>query len=814
MRDRFVGSREENDELSDARARLIGGMLIMRLYGAIQKVEPQDDGTVRVHGIASSEVVDDQGEIVRADAMRAAIPGYMRFPALREMHQLSAAGTTLEAEVGDDGATRIVAHVVDPIAITKVRNQVYRGFSIGGRVTQRETGNPKAITGLVLNEISLVDRPANPESIFDCWKASTVFDATQCQAEAHLPATASPAPTGEPFNPPIQIWACGVADHNHRGKGDAVKCLERRAFSAADVHLPPLPRATIESPPEVDPEADSAGGTEAAIDAAKRAIETAEGALAKLAPGGEQGADDRNNIGTSGSSLGDPNGLNYADPGYQSDGKRRYPIDTERHIRAAWNYINKPGNAQRYTADQVGRIRAAIIAAWKEKIDLEGPPSAKDEEKASCAALIKALCDVGHMAQIITDLEWLQDALELEVAIEGDDSPQPPRLQAIITELCGFLNALVAEETGELLGEAQMDGERLPQLATELIATSVDAAGAARIAAFLETGNPNMQKLAAALLAKAKHSQGDQALADMALYSCDKCLMIDGLSVAEKTHMAEACDHLREAGAAQSETSTIDMASIAPQMDLPRSDFRSADNATVDSSKGSGAVAAAGKRARAHQNLMDIAHECVSKLTDGMTCSQPSPSSDLGSAFEGSANIQEVAKVGARHSAETMGHLRAAHSHVVAAGAECDAAGIGEEEHQSLPQAKAGVAEFESVKTLRTEDLAKVLADERAEKTALVKALGEMVPLLDRLSKRVDDIARTPLPPLTIVRGSVSVSKQQDGGSTGSAGDNPLSPDAIASALARMSKEEQTLTLIKASYANPIRVLGVGTGER
>ena len=164
-------------------------MLIMRLYGAIQKVEPQDDGTVRVHGVASSEVVDDQGEIGRADAMRAAIPDYMHFPALREMHQLSAAGTTLEAEVGDDGATRIVAHVVDPIAITKVRNQIYRGFSIGGRVTRREAGNPTVITGLVLNEISLVDRPANPEAIFDCWKASAVSDASRSRPESRLPPT-------------------------------------------------------------------------------------------------------------------------------------------------------------------------------------------------------------------------------------------------------------------------------------------------------------------------------------------------------------------------------------------------------------------------------------------------------------------------------------------------------------------------------------------------------------------------------------------------------------------------------------------------
>src|ERR1700720_1189513 len=178
----------------------------MRLYGAIQKVEPQDDGTVKVHGIASTESVDDQGEIVRAAAMRSAIPEYMRFPALREMHQLSAAGTALELDCGDDGITRIVAHVVDPVAVTKVKTATYRGFSIGGRVTQREAGNSKNITGIVLNEISLVDRPANPEAIFDCWKASTM----QTQ----------PAPAAA-FNPPIQIWACADPAHRHLVKSDA-----------------------------------------------------------------------------------------------------------------------------------------------------------------------------------------------------------------------------------------------------------------------------------------------------------------------------------------------------------------------------------------------------------------------------------------------------------------------------------------------------------------------------------------------------------------------------------------------------------------
>jgi hypothetical protein len=68
--------------------------------------------------------------------------------------------------------------------------------------------------------------------------------------------------------------------------------------------------------------------------------------------------------------------VEYADPGYQDDKKKRYPIDTEKHVRAAWSYINKPKNAGKYSADELTRIKNKIIAAWKDKIDPEGPPSA------------------------------------------------------------------------------------------------------------------------------------------------------------------------------------------------------------------------------------------------------------------------------------------------------------------------------------------------------------------------------------------------------------------------------------------------------
>ena len=144
----------------------------MRLFGELTKIEEQPDGTLKVYGVASTGARDDVGEIVLPAAMKAALPDYARYPALREMHQPTAAGRTLEATVDDDGVTRIVAQVVDPVAIAKVKSRTYSGFSIGGKVLARDPADATVITKIRLSEISLVDRPANPEAVIDLWKAA------------------------------------------------------------------------------------------------------------------------------------------------------------------------------------------------------------------------------------------------------------------------------------------------------------------------------------------------------------------------------------------------------------------------------------------------------------------------------------------------------------------------------------------------------------------------------------------------------------------------------------------------------------------
>lgn len=55
----------------------------------------------------------------------------------------------------------------------------------------------------------------------------------------------------------------------------------------------------------------------------------------------------------------------YADPGYQKDGRKRYALDNEKEVRAAWSYINQAKNSAKYQPDQLKRVKARIKRAMK-----------------------------------------------------------------------------------------------------------------------------------------------------------------------------------------------------------------------------------------------------------------------------------------------------------------------------------------------------------------------------------------------------------------------------------------------------------------
>jgi phage head maturation protease len=136
----------------------------MNIFAEICKVNDEER---MVYGYASTEALDVQGERVSKDALKAALPEYMKFANIREMHTASAVGVAKSAEIDAKGLY-LAAKVVDDDAWNKVKEGVYKGFSIGGKAVSKVD---ETITEMRLSEISLVDRPANPEAVIDIWKA-------------------------------------------------------------------------------------------------------------------------------------------------------------------------------------------------------------------------------------------------------------------------------------------------------------------------------------------------------------------------------------------------------------------------------------------------------------------------------------------------------------------------------------------------------------------------------------------------------------------------------------------------------------------
>src|SRR5260370_40599256 len=73
--------------------------------------------------------------------------------------------------------------------------------------------------------------------------------------------------------------------------------------------------------------------------------------------------------------------------------------------------------------------------------------------------------------------------------------------------------------------------------------------GLGRGDAFRPKDRPNVPQLADGPVAKAHHSQSDQALLDTAHFACDQCLKLNGLSVDERANMDRAGNCRRTPGA-------------------------------------------------------------------------------------------------------------------------------------------------------------------------------------------------------------------------------------------------------------------------
>jgi len=140
----------------------------MQKFNRFVPISKVDEEEQMVYGFASTPALDSQGEVVEVSALEKALPEYLKFPTIREMHQAKAIGITKETKIESGKGLFIGAKIVDKDAWLKVKEGVYRAFSIGGAVRQKVDNT---IKDLMLTEISLVDRPANPEAVITVFKS-------------------------------------------------------------------------------------------------------------------------------------------------------------------------------------------------------------------------------------------------------------------------------------------------------------------------------------------------------------------------------------------------------------------------------------------------------------------------------------------------------------------------------------------------------------------------------------------------------------------------------------------------------------------
>lgn len=433
-----------------------------RSFCSFAKQEKQDDGTIKVWGYASSEAEDADGDIIKASAMAAALPDYMKFGNIREMHQPSAAGVAIEAEVLDDGRTWLGAHIVDPIAVKKIETEVYKGFSIGGNATEYEPGTKNVITGLNLCEISLVDRPANPDAVFELWKAQGMQPNT----------TAAPETAATPAEQVDQL--AGILNGGDMTIGEVLKAVHAAlelkkaggtgspAEPASDAQLQTAKAAATDEEDDEETKkkkaADAAAAasgtadtattpTGAVVDADKEKAAAAAAADA-LEKASALNASNNNGVEAQYPSVGSVVTLKNGDFTAQAtvkditDGNYTLETETQMVVVRAEQLLNSDASlsAPNFTVN----LTEGTSLTFKAKEPGELQKASKGGE------LKKGFYQISDFACLLSSLRWILSDFQWEQELEDDTTSQTlPKLKQWMADGVEVLTTMVAEEAAE-----------------------------------------------------------------------------------------------------------------------------------------------------------------------------------------------------------------------------------------------------------------------------------------------------------------------------------------------------------------------------
>jgi hypothetical protein len=144
----------------------------------------------------------------------------------------------------------------------------------------------------------------------------------------------------------------------------------------------------------------------------------------------------------------------WADPGYQSDKKQRYDLSTKAKAKAAWSYINQAGNAAKYTATQLKRVKSRIKAAlgrFGVKVAAEG------WTVEPAAEVTEAVAEWFGSPETAGSYSITASNGPTNVSVSGYGL-EPAELAAILTAACTGANAALAALDPDMDGDIDVPG--------------------------------------------------------------------------------------------------------------------------------------------------------------------------------------------------------------------------------------------------------------------------------------------------------------------------------------------------------------------
>jgi hypothetical protein len=256
-------------------------------FAKIIKQEKLEDGTLMVYGKATDDSLDIDEQICDAGWLATAMPEWFKTGGnVREQHSNIAAGVAKELDAKADGFY-INVHVVDPVSVKKTETGVFKGFSIGIRspriVRDNKAANGRIIDGQIV-EVSLVDRPANPNAKLIMAKSvGTEIVKVEELVEATEEVVETPAETvTEEVVEAVEATEAKAADAKP-SKEEALKRLQELTKEMTDLTMMCKELGYIEDKAEHEEavgesaEEETAEGSNVGAETAEEEVEEAEG---------------------------------------------------------------------------------------------------------------------------------------------------------------------------------------------------------------------------------------------------------------------------------------------------------------------------------------------------------------------------------------------------------------------------------------------------------------------------------------------------------------------------------------------------------